>query len=53
MGLGAEGPVKKTLLINTINDFATTLNHWGQIDAVFLDMSKAFDTVPIVDCAIN
>ena len=24
-----------------------TLNHSGQLDAVFLDMSKVFDTVPI------
>ena len=37
----------ETLLISTINDFATTLNHSEQLDAVFLDMSKAFDTVPI------
>ena len=30
-----------------INDFVETLNHLGQIDAIFLDMSKAFDTVPL------
>ena len=37
----------ETQLIETIDDFATTLNLSGQIDAIFLDMSKAFDTVPI------
>ena len=34
-------------IIGTINDFVETLNHLGQIDAIFLDMSKAFDTVPL------
>ena len=37
----------ETQLVETINDFATTLNESGQIDAIFLDISKAFDTVPI------
>ena len=37
----------ETQLVETVNDFATTLNESGQIDAIFLDMSKAFDTVPI------
>ena len=36
----------KTQLIDTINDFVTTLNRSGQTDAIFLDISKAFDTVP-------
>ena len=26
---------------------AETLNHSGQVDAIFLDISKAFDTVPL------
>jgi len=37
----------KTQLIGTINDFAETLNDSSQIDGIFLDMSKAFDTVPL------
>ena len=37
----------ETQLINTINDFATTLNRSGQTDTIFLDMLKAFDTVPL------
>ena len=37
----------KTQLIDTINDFVTTLNRPGQTDAIFLDISKAFDTVPL------
>ena len=37
----------ETQLIDTINDFAETLNQAGQVDAIFLDMSKAFDTVPL------
>ena len=34
----------ETQLVETVNDFATTLN---ESDAIFLDMPKAFDTVPI------
>ena len=34
----------ETQLIGTINDFATTLNHSGQVDAIFLDI---FDTMPL------
>jgi len=33
-------------LILTINDFANCLNENKQIDAVFLDFSKAFNRVP-------
>ena len=33
-------------LIQTINDLAKNLNEGGQIDAVLLDFSKAFDKVP-------
>ena len=36
----------ETQLVETVNDFAT-INESGQIGAIFLDMSKAFDTVPI------
>jgi len=35
------------LMIGIINDFVGILNDLGQIDAIFLDMSKAFDTVPL------
>ena len=30
----------ETQLLGTINDFADTLNHSGQVDAIFLDMLK-------------
>lgn len=33
-------------LINIVNDFATALNDRHEVDAIFFDMSKAFDTVP-------
>ena len=36
----------KTQLINTVYNFASALNNRQQIDAILLDMSKAFDTVP-------
>ena len=36
----------KTQLINTVHNFASALNNREQIDAILLDMSKAFDTVP-------
>ena len=36
----------ETQLINTVHDFASALNNREQIDAILLDMSKAFDTVP-------
>ena len=36
----------ETQLISTIHDFATTLNVGGQVHAILLDLSKAFDTVP-------
>jgi len=34
-------------LAETINDLAATLNESGQTDAIVLDISKAFDPVPI------
>ena len=37
-----------TQLITAINDFATALNDGWEIDAIFLDLSKGFDTVPHV-----
>jgi len=36
----------ETQLIDTIHDFATALNGGYEVDAIFPDMSKAFDTVP-------
>ena len=36
----------ETQLINTVHNFASALNNREQIDAILLDMSKAFDTVP-------
>ena len=36
----------ETQLITAINDFAITLNNSEQVDAIFLDLSKVFDTVP-------
>ena len=36
----------ETQLITAVNDFATALNNSEQVDAIFLDLSKAFDTVP-------
>ena len=35
----------KTQLVTTVRDFADCLNRKGQIDAVLLDFSKAFDKV--------
>ena len=35
-----------TQLIETVDDFARTLNEGGQIDVIALDFSKAFDRVP-------
>lgn len=35
-----------TQLTEVINDFSLALNNKKQIDAIFLDMSKAFDRVP-------
>ena len=36
----------ETQLINTVHNFASALNNREQIDAILLDMSKAFDIVP-------
>jgi len=38
----------ETQLISTIHDFATSLNNSRQVDAILLDLSKAFDKVPYV-----
>ena len=35
-----------TQLISTIHDFATSLDSSEQVDAILLDLSKAFDKVP-------
>ena len=42
-----------TQLISSCHDLATTIHSQGQIDVVFLDFSKAFDEVPIVDSQWN
>jgi len=36
----------KAQLIHTGNEFATILNNGEEVDALFLDFSKAFDKVP-------
>ena len=33
-------------LITAVNDFAIALNNSEQVDAIFLDLSEVFDTVP-------
>ena len=33
-------------LLSTLHDFATALNNAEQVDAILLDLSKAFDKVP-------
>ena len=40
-----QGRSCETQLITTLNDFSNCLNKSGQIDAVLLDFSKAFDKV--------
>ena len=35
-----------TQLISTIHDWASVLNTHGQVDAIFLNFAKAFDSVP-------
>ena len=35
-----------TQLISTIHDFAASLDNGEQVDAILLDLSKAFDKVP-------
>ena len=35
----------ETQLIQTVHEFATILNNGGEVDALFLDFSKAFDKV--------
>jgi len=41
-------PVRRSCETQLVDDLATTLNESGQTDAIFLDISKAFDTVPII-----
>lgn len=36
----------QTQLVETIHDFAVSINNGIQTDAIFLDFPKAFDTVP-------
>jgi len=43
----------ETQLISAINDSAETLNCSVQVDAIFLDISKAFDTVPLENYALK
>ena len=41
-----QGKSCESQLIDTINDFVNILNKGEEIDALFLDFSKAFDKVP-------
>ena len=41
-----KGLSTETQLLTAINDWAQELNHGGQTDVIFLDFSKAFDSVP-------
>ena len=41
-----QGYSTETQLISSIHDWASTINAKGQTDVVFLDFSKAFDSVP-------
>jgi len=50
----------ETQLLGVVNDFTKALNSGEQIDALFLDFSKAFDKVPherlylkLLHCGIN
>ena len=36
----------ETQLVTVINEWAKVLNTHGQVDVLFLDFAKAFDTVP-------
>ena len=36
----------ETQLITVIHEWASVLNIHGQVDVIFLDFAKAFDTVP-------
>lgn len=40
-----KGFSTQTQLVETIHDFATSINNGNQTDAIFLDFRKAFDTV--------
>ena len=48
-----RGKSYETQLIHTIDDIATDLDNSREIDALFLDFSKAFDKVPHKDCYPN
>ena len=37
-----------TQLISTIHNFATSLDNSKQVDTILLDLSKAFDKVPLI-----
>lgn len=41
-----QGFSTATQLVTTVHEFATVLDHAGQVDIIFLDYSKAFDKVP-------
>ena len=43
----------ETQLITTINDFAIALNNFEQVDAIFLDLSKALTLCHINVCVIS
>ena len=41
-----EDSREKTQLITVIHKWASVLNIHGQVDVIFLDFAKSFDTVP-------
>ena len=42
-----------TQLVSSCHDWATTIHSQGQVDEVFLDLSKAFDKVPLCRLSVK
>ena len=40
------GPVKHSYVVSFINDLAKSYDNGKQSDVIFMDIAKAFDTVP-------
>ena len=49
----SQGIICETQLLLTIDDFARALDNNNQVDVGILDMSKAFDKVPMKDLPLN